>query len=167
MHESGGNPSAVNNTDINAQRGDPSRGLFQTIMATFQAYALSGHGNIFNPVDNAAAAIGYIKSRYGDVFHVPGIMSLASGGPYVGYANGTNNATQGWHLVGERGPELTYLPSGAKVVPNNRVGNVLSSSQTSNQPINITIVMDGQRVANVLMPHLADNLRYGAGIQGI
>lgn len=31
MQESGGNPRAINNWDVNAQRGDPSRGLMQVI----------------------------------------------------------------------------------------------------------------------------------------
>src|SRR5256886_3510040 len=88
MHESGGNPAAINLTDSNARAGHPSQGLFQTIPSTFAAHALPGHGNILNPVDNAAAAIGYIVGRYGTVFNVPGIVSMARGGPYVGYARG-------------------------------------------------------------------------------
>lgn len=68
--ESGGNPRAVNNWDINARLGHPSKGLFQTIDATFQAYKLKGHGNIYNPVDNAIAAIRYMIARYGSVENV-------------------------------------------------------------------------------------------------
>lgn len=37
-----------------------------------------------------------------------------------GYANGTSNATAGFHLVGERGPEVSFLPQGSKVVPNDQ-----------------------------------------------
>lgn len=118
MHESGGNPNAINLTDSNAQAGHPSQGLFQTIPSTFAAYALPGHGNILNPIDNAIAAIGYIVSRYGDVFHVPGILNMAQGGPYIGYANGTNYAQGGMAMVGERGPELMYVPRGAQITPN-------------------------------------------------
>jgi SLT domain-containing protein len=44
--------------------------------------------NIFDPVANIAAGIGYIRSRYGDPGHVPGIMALASGAKYVGYDSG-------------------------------------------------------------------------------
>jgi tape measure domain-containing protein len=68
--ESGGNPRAVNNWDINAKLGHPSKGLFQTIDSTFQAYKLKGHGNIYNPVDNAIAAIRYMIARYGSVENV-------------------------------------------------------------------------------------------------
>lgn len=88
MHESGGNPLAVNRTDSNALAGHPSEGLMQTIGSTFLAHAVPGHGDIFNPVDNAAASIGYIRGRYGSVFNVPGIVGLAHGGRYVGYDSG-------------------------------------------------------------------------------
>ncbi|HEX4716811.1 MAG TPA: hypothetical protein VH164_17975, partial [Ktedonobacteraceae bacterium] len=40
--ESGGNPNAINLTDINAQMGDPSRGLLQVIGSTFAAYHVPG-----------------------------------------------------------------------------------------------------------------------------
>lgn len=64
--ESGGNPRAINRTDINAQRGDPSRGLLQTIGSTFNAYAgkYKGRG-IYDPLANIYAAIRYAHARYG------------------------------------------------------------------------------------------------------
>jgi phage-related protein len=63
--ESGFNPNAINNWDINAQRGDPSKGLIQTIGATFARFKFKGHNNIFNPLDNVLAAIQYIIATYG------------------------------------------------------------------------------------------------------
>jgi hypothetical protein len=64
--ESGGNPRAINLTDINAQRGDPSIGLMQTIGATFRAYAgpFRGRG-IYDPLANIYAGINYATHRYG------------------------------------------------------------------------------------------------------
>lgn len=64
--ESGGNPRAINNWDINASRGDPSRGLMQTIGSTFNAYAgeLRGRG-IYDPFANIVASIRYANARYG------------------------------------------------------------------------------------------------------
>lgn len=38
------------------------------------------------------------------------------------YANGTNFASGGLSLVGERGPELVDLPRGARVTPNHKIG---------------------------------------------
>lgn len=85
MKESGGRtgPSTINKWDINWQRGIPSMGLMQTIRPTFTAFAESGWNDIMNPIHNAAAAINYIKSRYQNVFNVPGIKALAAGRPYV------------------------------------------------------------------------------------
>lgn len=68
--ESGFNPAAINLWDSNAKAGHPSMGLMQTIMSTFKGNALPGHMNIFNPIDNAIAAIRYILRRYGDISKV-------------------------------------------------------------------------------------------------
>lgn len=85
QHESGDNPAAVNHTDINAQEGHPSEGLCQVIQPTFNQYALPGHTNILNPVDNMTAAIRYIQARYGSIDNVPGVHAVENGGSYVGY----------------------------------------------------------------------------------
>lgn len=85
QHESGGNPNSVNNWDSNAKAGHPSEGLMQTIGPTFNQYALQGHNNIFNPIDNAIAAIRYIQSRYGGIDNVPGVRDVLNGQSYVGY----------------------------------------------------------------------------------
>lgn len=66
LAESSGNPNAINNYDSNAQNGDPSRGLMQTISATFNAYHVSGTSdNIYDPLANIAAALAYINAQYG------------------------------------------------------------------------------------------------------
>jgi len=155
MDESGGNPNAINLTDSNALAGHPSQGLFQTIPSTFAAYALPGHGNIDNPVDNSAAAIGYIKSRYGDVFHVPGILSLASGKSYVGYANGTNYAPGGMAVVGERGPELMYVPKGSRITPNSQLNSVLQGGTV----VHVHNYIDGREMTDVIGSRLVKSAR--------
>lgn len=83
--ESNFNPRAVNNWDSNARAGDPSRGLMQTIGATFRANMLPGMGDIWNPVHNAVAAIRYILRRYGDISRVQQANPLA---PPRGYEDG-------------------------------------------------------------------------------
>ncbi|MEC1613168.1 transglycosylase SLT domain-containing protein [Bacillus mojavensis] len=88
MKESGGNPNVVNNWDSNAKAGHPSQGLMQFIPSTFNANKEPGHGNIKNPVDQILAAINYLNSRYGGILKHPGLVSMAHGGPYRGYATG-------------------------------------------------------------------------------
>jgi LysM repeat protein len=85
QHESSGNPNAENKWDINWQEGHPSIGLMQTIGPTFNAYALPGHGNIWNPVDNIIAGVRYAISRYGSISNVPGVVRVHQGLGYVGY----------------------------------------------------------------------------------
>lgn len=66
--ESGGNPNAINNWDINAINGTPSKGLLQVIDPTFRAYARPGFdSNIWDPLSNMLASIRYAVSRYGSL----------------------------------------------------------------------------------------------------
>lgn len=85
-HESGGDPNAINRTDINARIGDPSRGLMQTIGSTFDAYALPGYNrSIYDPIDNIIAGCRYAIARYGSLAAVPGVRAVKAGRPYIGY----------------------------------------------------------------------------------
>jgi uncharacterized protein YukE len=85
QHESAGNPHSENDWDANAAAGHPSKGLMQTIDPTFNSYALPGHTNIWNPVDNIVAGVRYALSRYGTLDNVPGVAAVHGGGSYVGY----------------------------------------------------------------------------------
>lgn len=92
-HESGGNPNAINNWDVNAKRGTPSKGLLQVIQPTFDAYAgaLRGRG-IFDPLANIFAAINYTVARYGTLgaWRQRGFKGYARGGivgPGGGYVH--------------------------------------------------------------------------------
>ena len=84
-HESSGNPNAINKTDSNWVRGTPSKGLMQTIDPTFDKYALPGHHDIYNPVDNIIAGTRYAISRYGSLANVPGVKLVRAGKKYQGY----------------------------------------------------------------------------------
>jgi Transglycosylase SLT domain len=84
-HESRANPRAYNGWDSNAAAGHPSKGIAQVIGPTFQAYALPGHHDIWNPVDNMIAAFRYAISRYGSMNNIPGVVNVRQGGSYVGY----------------------------------------------------------------------------------
>jgi SLT domain proteins len=111
MAESGGDPNNWNSQGVG---GEHATGLLQTLPSTFKEFMQKGMNNILNPVDNAASAINYIKSRYGDVYNTP----LFKGGSYVGYADGTNYATPGYHWVGEKGPELMKMHGGEEIKNN-------------------------------------------------
>ena len=121
--ESGGNPKAINNWDINAKNGTPSKGLMQVIDPTFAAYRDRNLPNdIWNPLANIVASMRYAKSRYGSLksaYDRPG-----------GYARGTLGSRSGYALVGERGPELANLSGGTRIF-NNRASSQMIGSEFS------------------------------------
>lgn len=90
-HESGGNPNAINNWDINAKNGTPSKGLMQVIDPTFRSYALAPYNaNIYDPLSNMIASIRYTVSRYGSLYKgwtARGYKGYASGIGKIGFAD--------------------------------------------------------------------------------
>lgn len=105
MRESGGNPHAINNWDSNAKRGDPSRGLMQTIGATFSHYHQPGTSwDIYDPVANISAGINYIKHRYGSIFNV---QQANPNLPPKGYAVGSWNVPRTEMAMVHQGEMIT------------------------------------------------------------
>ncbi len=146
MHESGGNPKAINLWDINAIEGHPSKGLMQMIDSSFSRYAIPGLGDIWNPVANAAASIRYMIGTYGSIANVPGIRSMMHGGGYVGYIDGTDNAKRGFAALSENGePELVvgkqyrYFEGGEQVVNSKRLKSLFNKSGESKFTVNLNI----------------------------
>ena len=104
------------------------------------------------------------------------LTSDGRGGVYVtgsGYAKGTDNATRGVHLVGEKGPELVFFSGGETVLTADKTRNVLSgggyfsprsyeSKQLINNTNNSTINnysnmnFDYDRLANTMANALAN-----------
>ncbi|MFI7100151.1 transglycosylase SLT domain-containing protein [Streptomyces sp. NPDC050161] len=71
IRESAGNPQAINNWDINAINGVPSKGLLQVIAPTFQAYHVEGTSwDAYDPVANITAACNYAADKYGSMDNV-------------------------------------------------------------------------------------------------
>jgi hypothetical protein len=57
---SGGNPHAVDLNHPEAQNGTPPKGLMMLTDPQFEQHRVSGHHNIYHPVDNLVAGIGYL-----------------------------------------------------------------------------------------------------------
>lgn len=86
MHESGGNPNAINNWDSNAKAGIPSQGLMQTIPSTFQACVLPSLASrsITDPVANITAGVRSMITHHGLGAVLNGGRRDANGN-YLGY----------------------------------------------------------------------------------
>jgi SLT domain-containing protein len=110
--ESGGNPYAVNRTDINWIEGHPSVGLMQVIGPTFAAYAGPfrdvgpfAYGTSENPLANIFAGMNYAVHRYGSA---PGGWTNVLGHGH-GYDDGGwwPSGTLGWNTSGRTELVLT------------------------------------------------------------
>ena len=99
QHESGGNARAINNWDINAQEGHPSKGVLQFIDGTFNKYAVKGHHDIWKPFDQILAMFNDSTWRSD--------LTLGGWGPSGaprGFANGGIATTPS--IFGEAGAEM-------------------------------------------------------------
>lgn len=149
MAESGGDPNAINLWDSNAAAGHPSKGLMQTIDSTFNAYAMAGHTNIWDPVDNAIASIRYQMSRYGYLRATPG------------YAVGTRYLPQSSLIYAHQGEAIIpasqnpYTNSGGQYLEE-IVEKVVSTMGSSTPGVNIYVYGDNneseiaRKVGNVM-----------------
>lgn len=112
--ESSGNPAAINLTDINAQRGDPSIGLMQVIGSTFRAYAMPGFSsNIYDPLSNILASIRYALAAYGSLGAAYRGVAYDTGGPMLNGTGGYNTSGDTeWVLTGPQARAAGLLPGG-------------------------------------------------------
>lgn len=82
-----------------------------------------------------------------------------------GFASGVQNFGGGLAVVGERGPELVNLPRGSDVIPNNQIGNM---GATNNTTININVgLMTGSAIERrEAAAKMFEDLKDIAGMQG-
>lgn len=169
--ESNFQADAVNNWDVNARMGDPSKGMFQMIGSSFRAYAKPGHGNILNPTDEAISAMRYIVGKW-----VPIMGSWRSAfkraGDYA-YATGGVINTAGLYNLAEDGYPEIVIPTdpsrqsdamkllhlaASKISGNNRnkrpnqlrTPNVTSNT-VDNAELLLQMIENQQKQINVLM----------------
>jgi phage-related minor tail protein/SLT domain-containing protein len=128
--ESGGNPLAVNPQSVN---GEHATGLLQTLPSTFISNAVKGLNNILNPIDNAVAAINYIKRIYGSIYNTP---LFKNPGSYVGYWTGTDSTKPGLGYVNEKGWEVIDFSGGQMVQSHEDSINLLNRASSAINALN-------------------------------
>jgi hypothetical protein len=106
MAESGGNPRA---TGPFTPGGNRAMGLWQILMPANAGFV---HGNVFNEMVNARAAVAIWRAQGYRAWE-----TYTNGAYLRYYGNGTMGAAPGWGVVGERGPELVNFRGGEAVVP--------------------------------------------------
>ncbi|WP_050514493.1 NlpC/P60 family protein [Streptomyces rimosus] len=125
--ESGYRRDARNDWDSNAKNGDPSVGLFQVIGSTFKAYrAKSLPNDQTDPAASAAAAIGWIKARYGSIGKV---QQADPNKPSKGYEIGA------WDLPED---EITQVHKGEMIVPKRTAQTIRNALMQESIPVKST-----------------------------
>lgn len=170
--ESGGNPTAVNNSDSNAIAGTPSTGLMQVIGPTFAAYAgpfantgpfLNGVST--NPEANIYAGINYAIHRYGSQW--TSVLGQGHGYSAGGTLNepvfGIGKHTGTPYSFAEHGPERFAPASGAQGPDS---GGGISQQQFAQliqevRNLNQTQSQQGRSYARTLNGSAAQGLRRG------
>ncbi|QNN99370.1 tape measure protein [Gordonia Phage Sephiroth] len=96
--ESGGNPKAINNSDSNAAKGTPSKGLMQVIQPTFDAHKSPQlKDDIYDPAANIYAGTNYAVKRYPNLEQVWGNgHGYATGGKVKGKGGRRTDDIPAW-----------------------------------------------------------------------
>ncbi|PNZ38844.1 peptidoglycan DD-metalloendopeptidase family protein [Mammaliicoccus vitulinus] len=109
--ESNYDVNSINNWDSNAMAGNPSRGMFQMIKTTFDAYKTKGHGNYKNPVDQATAVLNYINKKYTPHYGFNGAFKRSAD---RAYATGGLINQKGMYNLAEGGFPEYVIPTDPK-----------------------------------------------------
>jgi hypothetical protein len=96
---------------LNASSG--AYGIPQSLPASKMGTGFGGADYMTNPVTQERWGMGYIAGRYGNP-----AGAWAHEVAMNWYGNGTSNATPGWSVVGDKGPELMKMRGGEMVIPN-------------------------------------------------
>lgn len=104
-----------------------------------------------NPLASIAVGVGLVA--------LGALIKNAVGKKPQGFATGTRNFTGGTALVGERGPELLTIPSGASVTPNAQSNAILNGA--ANGGFVASYVLRGQDIITVINRATQSNNRLG------
>jgi TP901 family phage tail tape measure protein len=111
-------------------------------------------------INAATSATQYLALQLGS------LGSYQVGVNMPGHASGiTNNPVGHMAIVGEHGPEKMYVPQGASIWPHGTSPSG-GGGGGSQQPINVSVYLDGAPVAKKLMPHIVQQVRQSVGSVG-
>lgn len=116
--------------------------------STMNAYAQSVLTNGAKAVANAKSIAAQIKSALESASATVNI-NTTGGGTGKGYASGTTNATPGFHIVGENGPEIIAFAGGETVYDAAETERMLSADRPTPLHVNAPESVEGQKTQNI------------------
>ncbi len=169
-----------------------NQGLEQTSQLTWQAqdmFANMGNKVGIDMANMDASAKGYWNdvASYIDMHPITGSVSYTqgSGAPLMHNAEGTDFSPGGLSWVGERGPEIMYIPRGAQIIPHEQTMAILGGG--GNQPQDSRVIpnnmyggmgggdqrivvenhlyLDGHELTNILLDPLGNAMMRNAILQ--
>lgn len=143
---------------------------FESLPAQFAKFGENLMKSVAEGIKNGAGAIGQaIHDAMSSAVSALGFQSVP------GFAGGVSNFTGGWAVVGERGPELLFLPRGASVIPSGSPPSVASAAPTagtstatgtaSQQPMVIYMMLDSKQIGKAVTVYQQGELRVQGGIR--
>jgi SLT domain-containing protein len=137
---------------------------------------LNAISNLFNSIKDRIASginrmIGVLNGiidKYNSIAMVPDIPHVPNVN-FGGMKDGGVVGSGGLAVIGEAGPELVNIPTGASVTPLPNVGgSLLPSDQKllalANKMVNVVIELDSETIAQKTAPIMVDTIRLKQGI---
>ncbi len=132
--------------DLPGRIGGAVGGVVDTLTSPFKT-AFNAIARLWNN------SIGKLSFKAPD--WVPGIGGKGFSMPTLPYlAGGTDNFRGGWAVVGERGPELAYMPAGTAVYSNQKSQGMVGNNMT----INGDIYIDSKEDADYFFKKMGRNI---------
>lgn len=135
---------------------------FNDIVSQFTNKAIDKMKQLKNWVDPVTSAFELLAYGIGLVLgKISKIKFPSKPGWIPGFATGVENFGGGLAMVGERGPELVYLPPRTNVYSNQDTGNMLNNLKTNSSTINnlSTLSTTGGNTFNVNMQIAANSIK--------
>lgn len=82
-------------------------------------------------------------------------LAVAAAKPLPKYEKGRKGGKGEYALVGEKGPELMYVPAGASIVPNNKMGNMAAWADYGVPKLNIPASAANDMITSAMMMQAA------------
>lgn len=123
----------IDTMETSLQEMDMSEEAIEAAKSTMSSYAETISTQGATAVANALSIANQVRTALQSASTTINIGVTGGGTTGTGYAMGTENATPGWHLVGENGPEIVYFGGGETVYTADETRRMLNGAQEEMQ----------------------------------